>query len=240
MRDGANTMTALALLLLLVAAAPGLPSLRVVHERGCHGRGSPASRPCFDRPGNNRPATAERLARHLLRLRGGQPAAAAPPPPGSAIQADFDGTDQIWPHPDVVSEAVAQVCQAVEVALEVCAGSGGPARLPAEAVSALRTLEPLLETIRCVRVLQPKCCGDLPRVLIRRRLGGRSERGSPPPGRLIWLERVAGRIIEVMDASLRAPSTDLAAEILLYDSLVSLAYKLPLSWCTVSDSENER
>ena len=231
---------ALTWFLMLVAVVSGLLQPRGGCEGGCSGRDSPAFRPCLDKPGNKRPATAMRLARHVLRLRGGQRAAAAPPLPGSARQANINGADQLWPHPDVVSEAVAQVCQAVEVALEVCAGSGGPARLPAEAVSALRTLEPLLETIRCVRVLQPKCCGDLPRVLIRRRLGGRSERGSPPPGRLIWLERVAGRIIEVMDASLRAPSTDLAAEILLYDSLVSLAYKLPLSWCTVSDSENER
>jgi hypothetical protein len=138
-------------LLVLNAVAPVMPVLRGGEGRlelgqSCqHGRLSRSGGPVG------------KMAKGILRLRGGRHdgLAQAPPAPCTPLQVDKNTADDLLPHSDVVSEAVAKVCRAVDAALaeaqQVCAGRlGAPPALSAKTVMALRTLKPLIDSFGCV------------------------------------------------------------------------------------------
>ena len=92
----------------------------------------------------------------VLRLRGGAstaaggPSAAAPLPWAAALhQTSF----KLQPHQEVLSQTAAGVCEAIEAALspvQVCSGNPGPVTpLSPAAISAIRTLRPLLDSFGC-------------------------------------------------------------------------------------------
>jgi hypothetical protein len=90
----------------------------------------------------------------MLRLRGGASTAAggsAAPLPWSAAlhQTSF----KLQPHEEVLSKTAVGVCEAIEAALSpvhVCSGNPGPVTpLSPAAISAIRTLRPLLDSFGC-------------------------------------------------------------------------------------------
>jgi len=137
----AKMLGLMALLLLVTQAVPVSPLADISH--GTRRSGSELVRPVAAQE-----VLRITLASRSLRLRGGGAVTAVPD--GSGDERRSVGVIDLLPHCAVVRQTMVGVCEVIDGALadaqKVCAGKIAPPPLSTAAISAMRALQPLLDT----------------------------------------------------------------------------------------------